>query len=525
VSLRALWCDHVGTNYASACMICKKRKRKCDRRIPCSYCAQTNTHCVYVQNPLSVLVPDLTPSRIPLHAEGVNMQIDESRESRVLQAITEANLLDPKVMLTLSKEIFMNRSAEFPSPWMHWSQYSSELASEPSIYRSAFNDFHRLALSVTKRLTQIAIIQATSRLRAQRVRGKKGVLPLVRKRDIFTAIDVLGMRRNGNERWQGVARRCGLKVVSSRKSPKGKITREVPWSEVESIMSPVVRSETQPIRKAETDTEPDKFKSRVARTATPLPMHSLTLTDAEDDHDSENEDAERSSDDELHPLAHRNVQRGDLASTHTSVSPTTRVGKVFYQPHTVEEFDQEASRQEERALWDMLGLAAGNQIISTKPDNGAAASESEIDEIEEGIVTESEDWRQSLDYKPLWETYDDAVTSAKFFMNSKPLALMRATRATRSNSAADPFDEINYNSSTSGSTRPRRRLPVEIELQARGTNAYAALQRHEVTHAYDTNYISNAENEELEQDIPTQSIEAGHNAADFESPESDMDWV
>jgi RNA polymerase I-specific transcription initiation factor RRN5 len=470
--------------------------------------------------------------------------MDNMEQSRALERITEANLLDPKVMLTLSKEIFMNRSAELPSPWLHWSQYVTELASEPSIYRSAFSDFHRLALSVTKRLAQTAIIQATSRLRAQRVRGKKGLLPFVRKRDIHTAIDILGMRRNGKERWQGVARRCGFKVTSSQKTPKGRRTREVPWSEVESIMSSAVPAEEQPTQDAETSTERDKqeFKSRAVRSGTPLPMHNLTLSDAEDDEgidsgdedigsedediSSEDEDIcsddERFTDDERQSLAHNSKQHRDVASRYTSVSPTTRADGALHQFDTLEAFDQEARQQEEHALWDMLGLVPINHIHSTKTDDDVVSVESEMDRE---IPTEPENWRRSLDYKPVWETYDDAIPFVKFFKNQKRPSPMHTTRAAQFHSTTPPSDHIIDDSSTSGPKRPRRRVPGEVELQARGTNAYAALQRDEGSHEYNTGHTSSADNEELEEDFPTQSIEARQNAADFESPGSDMDWL
>jgi RNA polymerase I-specific transcription initiation factor RRN5 len=193
---------------------------------------------VYPNDSSNVTNPSPTPITRPKdgdgegQGEGIDASGAHAAGTGILLAVPEATLLQPKMMLTLSKDIFMNRSAGFPSHWPHWSHYTSELATEPSIYRTAFNDFHRLVISVTKRMVQTAIIQATSRLRAQRLRGKKGLLPFVKTRDVYTAIDVLGMKRNGSERWRGVARRCGLKVFSSKTTPKGKRRREVPWSDL-----------------------------------------------------------------------------------------------------------------------------------------------------------------------------------------------------------------------------------------------------------------------------------------------------
>jgi RNA polymerase I-specific transcription initiation factor RRN5 len=455
---------------------------------------------VYPDNPNKVddekFIPPSGP--MPIKEDRTEERIEEAGQSGNVATIPEAKLLDPQVMLTLSREIFMNRSPDFPSPWLHWSHYTSEIASEPSIYRTAFNDFHRLAVSITKRLVQVAIIQATSRLRAQRVRNKKGLLPFVKRRDVYTAIDVLRMERNGSERWRGVARRCGLKVISSKTAPGGRRQRQlsVPWAEVERITSPSIGLNERSSWEPETSIEPENFKLRAFRSGTPLPMHNLTLSDGDNDGDIEyvtDIDSEQSS-----------VAPSD---SQTSGSPDIPSDDSVHHDNTLEEFDQEARRLEEQALFNMLGLDPVSQKDSTTTGDVEEDADSEVDEK---VTTLPDDWRRSLEYQPTWETYRRPVAFAKFSKNRKTASPMPAANTPRETSTRSPSGNLSDASSPNGPTRSMQKLPLPVELRARSTNAYAALQR-------------GAWENEREEDIPTQSIEAGPDESDIGRLVSDMD--
>ncbi|KAF2772180.1 hypothetical protein EJ03DRAFT_267457, partial [Teratosphaeria nubilosa] len=65
---------------------------------------------------------------------------------------------------------------------------------EPAIFRSAFEDFYNIAVSLTRRLVQATIFQTMTRLRASD--GSRMAWtpePLVREKDVKTAVDILGM--------------------------------------------------------------------------------------------------------------------------------------------------------------------------------------------------------------------------------------------------------------------------------------------------------------------------------------------
>ncbi|KAL6160666.1 hypothetical protein ACJQWK_02363 [Exserohilum turcicum] len=439
-----------GRVVAGACLSCKKFKQKCDRETPCGNCQRRKTECVYShQSP---------------RAERPETPKDESTMAGILQAIPEANLLQPQVMLTLSKTLFMNRSPTIPSPWPHWSEYTSELAQEPSIYRSAFGDFHNLVISLTKRLMQTAIFQATSRLRSQRYRVKKNAIPLVKRRDVLAAIDILGMQRNSQERWKGVARRCALRVYDgqwSRHRHK-RTRREVPWDEVERIMTSV----EQPADTLTTDAETSEndhveFRSRASRKGTPLPMDRLALSDSDDE----------SLIYESKPVSQSAPKSRDSIGRYTSVPPTISGTDCGSKSLSLEQFDQEASRQEEHSLWGMLDLEPPAKDDECKSDEDSDAGSLG----DENIVTHVDGWRSWTDYRADWEEYEVPPNTADFIANQKPLAAPPALQE----GTTDGVDSVlgdDIGLSRKEKVQQRQTKPAAIELQAWGTQAYAKLQ-------------------------------------------------
>jgi RNA polymerase I-specific transcription initiation factor RRN5 len=473
---------------------------------------------VYPKNPPMLAKPDSD-----LEDATNGLPSGDAAGAQILQEIPEACLLRPEVMLTLSRELFMNRSDDILSPWPHWSHYVSELAAEPCIYRTAFNDFHRLVISVTKRLVQIAIVQATSRMRSQRSRKERGSQPLVKSRDIYTAIDVLGMKRNGGERWRGVPRRCGLKVTTSKLTPQGRRTRHVPWTEVESMM----HTSSLLNERSNTSAEPNNFKSRAARSGTPLPIHTLTLTDAEDEvvevemiDDEDSESSEHFTDVEQRSPAPRTLQRRDHTGRYATVPPEEAGDETPRQSTTIEEFDQEATRHQEKALWDMFGV----EPLTT--DDGK--DEDEVQDltigVDEKITTLPKDWRLLLEYRTPWEKYQTPVSVARLLANQEPLSSVPATDGLRTYSTASPSGNLSDASSTMQPRRTRLKSVVEIDLHVRGTNAYAALQREGLQSGSPNDSISEARSATPEEDVPTQSIEAGQSEINISDSASEMDW-
>lgn len=121
-------------------------------------------------------------------------------------------LLKPSTLLQLSRSLFMNSK----DPEMNWHTISEEDESEPrpSIRRTAFDDFHNLVVSLTRRLMQASLFQTMSRLRAS---PELRLLPYVNGFDVAAARETMGLKTQRPEYWAGAVKRCGVEVYSESK--------------------------------------------------------------------------------------------------------------------------------------------------------------------------------------------------------------------------------------------------------------------------------------------------------------------
>ncbi|KAK3324208.1 hypothetical protein B0T19DRAFT_443635 [Cercophora scortea] len=113
-------------------------------------------------------------------------------------------LFRARTWLTVSDRIFMN--ASFPE--YNWRSVAAEA---PAIRATALEDFHSLAVSITRRLVAATIYVSESRIRAKR-QVFPGTGNLVWKQDVEAAVLSLGLKPNSAEFWTGCARRLRLDV-------------------------------------------------------------------------------------------------------------------------------------------------------------------------------------------------------------------------------------------------------------------------------------------------------------------------
>ncbi|KAF2998948.1 hypothetical protein E8E13_006741 [Curvularia kusanoi] len=513
----------IGPGIAGSCERCKRQKIRCDRKIPCTNCARMKKQvvCEYKpskRTPLSV-DPTPQPSESRQAAESVPLPATEI-QPQILQAIPQASLLHAQNMLLLSRDLFMNRSPEIPSPWPHWSVYASEQVPEPSIIRTCFNDFHALAVSVTKRLMQTAIIQATSRLRSQRRRSKKGVMPFVKTRDVLSAIDVLGLKRNGRSRWTGVARRCSVRVVDEQRTTRFRIKqREISWDQAEQILglydAVTTNSGLQSMASATDSENEEGFRRRAARHGTPLPMEQLSLSKFESDLESDIESGDIADESDSMPSDGTDEElqdavEEDVTDRSSSLEPEDAAQLQPRRKQTLEQFDQEARRQEEEALSTRLGFTVA--VKDEKLDG--YAFEDDCGDAPEPLLTTADDWRDWTEYRATWEQYPTAVPLAKFIANQKPLPQPPTTRTA-----------LGSDSSTA-EQRHRKTASGTIELKPQNPQDYAAMlgSAYGAYNNVTTDESSGTESD-VEPDVPAQSIEdtgaerdsGGYNAMDWEA--------
>jgi hypothetical protein len=147
---------------------------------------------------------------------------DESTESlpELLRCIPAANLLNLTAFLRLSNRIFMNLPLN-----------KSFLVQEKAIRHTAFADLHAITVSLTRRIISTAIFQANSRIRLHRYVAKNGKLKRhVSAKDIFAALDILGMKRDSFEFWRDAPRRLSLTCRTSIPSSSLKFEAHLPKS-------------------------------------------------------------------------------------------------------------------------------------------------------------------------------------------------------------------------------------------------------------------------------------------------------
>lgn len=129
------------------------------------------------------------------------------------RAPSSDELFNASIFLQLSRSLFMN----LKDPEMNW-QTISETAEDgvrPSMRRTAFNDFHNLVVSFTRRLMQASIFQTLSRLRAS---TDPRLRPHVNGFDVAAARETMGLQSQRPEYWAAAIKRCGIEVHSdSRK--------------------------------------------------------------------------------------------------------------------------------------------------------------------------------------------------------------------------------------------------------------------------------------------------------------------
>jgi RNA polymerase I-specific transcription initiation factor RRN5 len=126
--------------------------------------------------------------------------------------LTSLELLKASSLLQLSRSVFMN-SKDLSSNW-HAITEIDPTALGPSIRRTALEDFHNLVVSFTRRLMQVSIFQALSRLRAS---SDPRVQPNVHVFDVVAARETMGLKTGGPVYWASAVKRCGVEIYADAK--------------------------------------------------------------------------------------------------------------------------------------------------------------------------------------------------------------------------------------------------------------------------------------------------------------------
>lgn len=309
----------------------------------------------------------------------------EGDKTEVLDALAPSELLNLKSFLKLSTRVFMNSSQEEDN----WRSYC-EKKETPSILHTAFSDFHRLVISITKRLIQSSLFIAMSRIRAttsSNYRQKKAV----RLRDVSAALNVLGMKHNSQSFWIEVARRCNLAVYDIVKGPYS-MDEELNYDEVEKRLA----------RRSEDDGESVKYGPKPNEITPTLETAPLSL---EIDHDefpsdsisNSSFDPAGSSDNGGSPLP----SSQDEGRSHDQ--NTAEVGDFY-----AEALDMRSSQREESQLWKLLGQ---DPPVNMKPEEIELPMRPKP---ERKTADDLDDWSSWVFYAPEWEVHENPIPISSF---------------------------------------------------------------------------------------------------------------
>lgn len=279
-----------------------------------------------------------------------------------------ASLLHLPNLLNLATHLFMN-SAE---PEANWQQYA-EPDEEPSLFATAFIDFRNLLIGVTKRIVSTALFLAMSRMRAESFRQYHISRP-VTKHDVIAALDVLHLPINKQSFWINVARRCSLHVFEADSRYK-LVGDRLTYDDVEQRLRLGI-----PKDESSAPASPNTLKTMsIKRTGNTRLPETNDLINADS---SQLPDLYTSSDDEAQEIY-------------------------------LENFDQIASAQEERQLWAVLGQHSN----SIKRSNLEHLQN--IPQLKKNIHFKPDgiDWRDGLNYRSIWESYETPVPSSDFVIN------------------------------------------------------------------------------------------------------------
>ena len=322
---------------------------------------------------------------------------DPDSEVEVAETVPAANLLDLKNFLTLMTRCFMNST----NPEYNYRTYAVGRDERPSIFHTAFFDFHTLVVSLTRRLVQCALLLAMSRLRAID-QSKQNPRRHVKRSDVVAALGVLGMKADTHDYWVRLARRCRLNVHETHSSDHRRwnsLGERLDYNAVENALD---QGRNQTGQYARTPLEVS------SRATTPLDneKHPSVSSDTASEYaasDSKTGDAPSSSDDI--PLDHRSpdtLQTEDLRDQEEDAY--------------VSALDHQASLREEKRLWECLGREPPEPIHPKDVDLPMKPA------AEPKPLADIDDWRRCVRYAAEWEVQEPQISKNDFARNREKYA-------------------------------------------------------------------------------------------------------
>ncbi|KAF4342944.1 RNA polymerase I-specific transcription initiation factor rrn5 [Fusarium beomiforme] len=306
-------------------------------------------------------------------------QIDKGDYITESQDLPFSRLFNLHTWLRLSERIFMNSSI----PSENWDSIDSR---PPSMWATAFEDFHSLAVSITKRLVQITIFFSESRIRA-----KKELVPttraIIRAQDVEAAVSSLGLSHDSYEFWSRCARRLRLEVHE-----------EPPQREEEGERGPLSYEEVETLLSNGGEGGEEVFE-------VPSDLDQVDNSSGNEALSSDFEEPASLSNEEDAAIAREanevlQFSAADFPETYRKKETLkNRIAFERRQEQYAEERDQYASWQAETEMWELLQKKPPIELPRMKEPGPLQRSTMDV----ESIFPIGRDWKTKTKYRSEWE--------------------------------------------------------------------------------------------------------------------------
>ncbi|KAF5871012.1 putative dna-binding protein [Botrytis fragariae] len=312
-------------------------------------------------------------------------------------------LLNLKNWLALSERVFMNPSESRCED--NWKQIG-EHGETPAMRATAFDDFHSLTVSITKRLVSTVLFCTMSRIRA--MDSNKTKAADISINDVEAATKILKMDANSNEFWVKCARRNNLSI-SRHDEPGGPI---MTYSEVETEL-----------RK-----EYSGRRSRSRSRSRPHLDHAEELSEVYTSSSNSHLDSDIESDASETSIISNHLDDNPFTQRSPSPSQSQTQSRSQRKPHLSPEeyehaleayisaFDDRVSRIEEQRIWSLLGQDPPPDL---KADEDEEMPEKPARKLEVEAESNGEEWRER-EFQSEWEVMG-VVGEEEFLRNREKI--------------------------------------------------------------------------------------------------------
>ncbi|UNI21785.1 hypothetical protein JDV02_007741 [Purpureocillium takamizusanense] len=285
--------------------------------------------------------------------------------------------------LRLSQRFFMNSTIP-NSNWHHIDDVP------PSMWATAFDDFHSLAVSVTRRLVQATLFISMSRIRAKRELVPK-TRSFVRRKDAEAAVASLAMPANARHLWMKSARRLRLDVYEEPPLDRDDEGEENPMSydEVERALGDGRPEATtgQPGYKQESGSEEEEEEEE---------------EEAEDEDEDEEMSSQNAEDWDIDREANEILWYSaadlrDVAGTRQALR--VRIATERRQQEQADRFDEHASARAEMDMWEVLQRRPPMEMPRVQDPGRLERSNLDV----ESVYPLRRDWAEQFKYRSEWE--------------------------------------------------------------------------------------------------------------------------